>query len=91
MVLGDKPNQIIAAGTHATDGSCCKPVSTGRKASRANFTCETSIPRGVAIAIDKANTLDKKNLSFVGVEIDIDYYNAALKRIQQYKQQTTLF
>ena len=64
MVLGDKPNQIIAAGTHATDGSCCKPVSTGRKASRANFTCETSIPIGVAIAIDKAKPIKPRVMLF---------------------------
>ena len=45
----------------------------------------------IAIAIDKANTLDKKNLTFVGIELDTDYYNAALNRFKNYKQQKTIF
>jgi site-specific DNA-methyltransferase (adenine-specific) len=44
-----------------------------------------------AIAIDKANTLDKKNLTFVGIELDTDYYNAALNRFKNYKSQKTIF
>ena len=31
----------------------------------------------IAIAVDKANTLDKKNLTFVGIELDPDYFNAS--------------
>ena len=45
----------------------------------------------IAIAIDKANTLDKKNLSFVGIELDTDYFNAAIKRFKNYKSQPILF
>ncbi len=45
----------------------------------------------IAIAIGKANTLDKKNLSFVGIELDEDYYNAAVNRFKNYKLQKTLF
>ena len=64
MVLGDNPNQIIAAGTHATEGSCCKPESTGRNVSRANFTCEMSIPKGVAIATDNAKPMKPRVMLF---------------------------
>lgn len=44
----------------------------------------------IAIAIDKANTLDKKNLTFVGIELDKDYYEAAKKRIEFHQRQQTL-
>jgi hypothetical protein len=37
--------------------------------------------------IDKANTLDKKNLTFDGIELDIDYYNASILRFRNYKLQ----
>jgi len=45
----------------------------------------------IAIAIDKANTLDKKNLSFVGIELDPDYYRAAVERFKNHKRQCVLF
>ena len=45
----------------------------------------------IAIAIHKANQLDKKNLSFVGIELDTDYFNAAIKRFKNYKSQPILF
>jgi site-specific DNA-methyltransferase (adenine-specific) len=45
----------------------------------------------IAIAIDKANTLDKKNLTFVGIELDPDYFKAAIERFKNYKLQQTLF
>jgi site-specific DNA-methyltransferase (adenine-specific) len=45
----------------------------------------------IAIAIDKANTLDKKNLTFVGIEIDPDYFRAAVERFKYHKRQLTLF
>ena len=45
----------------------------------------------IAIAIDKANTLDKRNLSFVGIEIDKDYFNDSIKRFKNYKSQGLLF
>ncbi len=37
----------------------------------------------IAIAVEKANRLDKKNLTFVGIELNPDYYQAAIKRIKQ--------
>ena len=44
----------------------------------------------IAIAVEKANRLDKMNLQFVGIEIDKEYYEAALNRIEQYCRQCTL-
>ena len=43
----------------------------------------------IAIAINKANVLDKKNLTFVGIELNPDYYQAAIKRIKQNLSQQT--
>ena len=45
----------------------------------------------IAIAVDKANTLDKKNLTFVGIELDPDYYHDAVERFKNYKKQLSLF
>ena len=45
----------------------------------------------IAIAIDKANTLDKKNLTFVGIELDEEYYKKSIERFKNYKQQKTIF
>ena len=45
----------------------------------------------IAIAIDKANALDKKNLTFVGIELDSDYFKAAVQRFDTYKKQGFLF
>ncbi len=45
----------------------------------------------IAIAIDKANTLDKKNLTFVGIELDPDYFRAAVERFKNHKRQLTIF
>ena len=45
----------------------------------------------IAIAIDKANTLDKKNLTFVGIELDPDYFRAAVERFKNHKKQGVLF
>jgi site-specific DNA-methyltransferase (adenine-specific) len=45
----------------------------------------------IAIAIDKANTLDKKNLTFVGIELDPEYYRAAVERFKNHKRQCVLF
>ena len=45
----------------------------------------------IAIAIDKANTLDKKNLTFVGIELDPDYFRAAVERFKTHKRQCVLF
>ena len=44
----------------------------------------------IAIAIEKANRLDKMNLQFVGIEIDKEYFEKAINRIEQYTRQGTL-
>ena len=44
----------------------------------------------IAIAVEKANRLDKMNLQFVGIEIYKEYYKKALNRIEQYCRQGTL-
>ena len=44
----------------------------------------------IAIAIDKANKLDNMNLEFVGVELDTEYYNAALNRFRLTHAQSCL-
>ena len=36
----------------------------------------------IALAIDKANKLDNMNLEFVGIELDTEYFDAALKRFK---------
>ena len=53
---------------------------------------DTNLGSGsIAIAIDKANTLDKKNLTFVGIELDPDYFQAAVERFKNHKRQCVLF
>lgn len=44
----------------------------------------------IALAVDKANRLDKINLHLTACEIDLDYVNASIKRISNYLQQTTI-
>jgi site-specific DNA-methyltransferase (adenine-specific) len=44
----------------------------------------------IAIAVERANRLDKMNLQFVGIEIDKEYFEKALNRIEQYTRQGTL-
>jgi site-specific DNA-methyltransferase (adenine-specific) len=44
----------------------------------------------IALAIDKANRLDKMNLHLTAVEIDLDYVNASIKRISESIKQGTL-
>jgi len=45
----------------------------------------------IGIAIDKANQLDKKNLSFVGIELDEYYFNAGINRFKNHKRQLNIF
>lgn len=45
----------------------------------------------IAIAIDKANTIDNKNFTFVGIELDSEYFNASIQRFKNYKNQLTIF
>jgi site-specific DNA-methyltransferase (adenine-specific) len=44
----------------------------------------------IAIAVEKANRLDKMNLQFIGIEIDKEYFEKALNRIEQYTRQGPL-
>ena len=44
----------------------------------------------IALAVDKANRLDKMNLHLTACEIDKEYYEKALNRIEQYCRQGTL-
>jgi site-specific DNA-methyltransferase (adenine-specific) len=41
----------------------------------------------IAIAVDKANTLDNTNYSLDIIELDKDYFDASLNRFNQYKSQ----
>lgn len=45
----------------------------------------------IAIAIDKANTLDKMGLEFTGIELDEEYFDKSVERIKVFKMQKTLF
>ena len=44
----------------------------------------------IAIAVEKANRLNKMNLQFVGIEIDKEYFEKAIKRISESIKQGTL-
>ena len=44
----------------------------------------------IAIAVEKANRMDKMNLEFVGIELNSTYYEKAINRIEQYCRQGTL-
>ena len=44
----------------------------------------------IALAIDKANKLDNMNLEFVGIELDTEYFNAALNRFRLAHSQSCL-
>jgi len=44
----------------------------------------------IGIAIDKANKLDNMNLEFVGIELDTEYFNAAVNRFKISRKQQTL-
>lgn len=45
----------------------------------------------IAIAIDKVNKIEGMNLSLTACELDKEYYDAAMKRIEQHTRQTTIF
>ena len=45
----------------------------------------------IAIAIEKANQLDKMNLSLTAIELDEDYFDKSVERIKIFKMQKTLF
>ena len=44
----------------------------------------------IAIAVEKANRMDKMNLEFVGIELNSTYYEKAINRFEQYCRQCTL-
>jgi site-specific DNA-methyltransferase (adenine-specific) len=44
----------------------------------------------IAIAIEKANRMDKMNLQFVGIELHDGYYEKAINRIRQFTLQGTM-
>jgi site-specific DNA-methyltransferase (adenine-specific) len=44
----------------------------------------------IALAIDKANKLDNMNLEFVGIELDTEYFNAAMDRFRNAHRQQAL-
>lgn len=46
---------------------------------------------GIAIAVEKANKIDKKNIKLTIIELEESYYNDGINRFKQYKQQLTLF
>ena len=45
----------------------------------------------IAIAIDNVNKIEKMNLTLTACELDTDYFNAAMKRIEQQTAQQTIF
>ena len=45
----------------------------------------------ITIAIDKANTLDKMNLQFTGIELDKEYFDASVIRFKNHIKQLKLF
>ncbi len=45
----------------------------------------------IAIAIHKMNQIEKMNLTLTACELDRDYYNDAIKRIEQQTSQKTIF
>ena len=45
----------------------------------------------IAIAIHNMNTIEKMNLEFVACELDKDYYNSAMERINKHTNHLTIF
>jgi len=44
----------------------------------------------IVVAVDKMNKINNMSLQFTGIELDEDYYNAMIKRFENYNSQTTL-
>ena len=44
----------------------------------------------IAIAIEKANRINNMGLQFTGIELDEEYYNAALQRFKVFSMQQTI-
>ena len=45
----------------------------------------------IAIAVDEMNKIDKMNLSLTACELDAEYFEASIKRINQKTQWNSLF
>lgn len=73
---------------------CQKPVALyswliQKYAKQGDKILDTHLGSGsIALAIDKANKLDGMNLSFVGIELDKDYFDAAINRFKDSSRQT---
>lgn len=60
-------------------------------ASEGNLILDTHLGSGsIAIAVEKANRLDKMNLQFVGIEIDEEYFDASITRFREFFSQGTI-
>ena len=60
-------------------------------AKQGNKIIDTHLGSGsIALAIDKANKLDNMNLEFVGIELDTEYFNAAVNRFRLAHAQSCL-
>src|SRR5664280_1912974 len=55
MAASLRPNQMMAAGTRATDGRPCRPDSTGASAARSGRSRATASPSGVATTTETTN------------------------------------
>ena len=53
IVASVKPNQMIAAGTHATDGNDCRPVMIGPKARRRSDDAASAVPTVTPTTTDR--------------------------------------
>jgi len=45
----------------------------------------------IALSVDEYNKIEKMNLTLTACELDTDYFNAAMKRIEQQTAQQTIF
>lgn len=73
---------------------CQKPIALyswliKKYAKQGDKILDTHLGSGsIALAIDKANKLDGMDLSFVGIELDKDYFDAAINRFKDNSRQT---
>src|SRR3712207_645879 len=54
MAAFDRPNQMMAAGTQATDGRLCSPLTTGPIAARSQRLHHMARPRAVPTTRERA-------------------------------------
>ena len=61
-------------------------------AEKGNKILDTHLGSGsIALAIDKVNKLEKMELELTACELDLEYYNKALKMIETETRQQTMF